>query len=267
MVWQALRRDWLGLGLGMVRLGAIGFGSERRALRHGIKELILMSKLVVHPTYGLYERKDGVFCSSVQVAQEFGKSHKNVLADIRNIDCSEDFNRLNFQLVKYTDEKGEKRPMYLLSKNGFLFLAMSYRGTRAALIKESYIKRFDEMEAFIRDFIATRDENQSFTLAIMEAHDEPKSYHYSNEYDLINRLVLGVSAKEFKVQHGLDGIHSIRPLLSKEQQKAIKTLQAFDIGLLYKGVEYAERKKTLSTLFREKFPALSSGFARAAMLE
>ena len=226
-----------------------------------------MSKLVIHPTYGLYERKDGVFCSSVQVAQEFGKRHDNVLADIRNIDCSEDFRLLNFQESYYINEQNKRQPMFLLSKDGFVFLVMSYKGKKAALIKEAYIRKFNEMTEFLREYVATRDENQSFTLAIMESHDEPKSYHFSNEYDLINRLVLGVSAKEFKVQHGLDGIHSIRPLLSKEQQKAIKTLQAFDIGLLYKGVEYAERKKTLSTLFREKFPALSSGVARAAMLE
>ena len=226
-----------------------------------------MSKLVIHPTYGLYERKDGVFCSSVQVAQEFGKRHDNVLADIRNIDCSEDFRLLNFQESYYINEQNKRQPMFLLSKDGFVFLVMSYKGKKAALIKEAYIRKFNEMTEFLREYVATRDENQSFTLAIMESHDEPKSYHFSNEYDLINRLVLGVSAKEFKAQHGLDGIHSIRPLLSKEQQKAIKTLQAFDIGLLYKGVEYAERKKTLSALFREKFPALSSGFERAAMLE
>ena len=225
-----------------------------------------MSKLVIHPTYGLYERKDGVFCSSVQVAQEFGKRHDNVLADIRNIDCSEDFRLLNFQESYYINEQNKRQPMFLLSKDGFVFLVMSYKGKKAALIKEAYIRKFNEMTEFLREYVATRDENQSFTLAIMESHDEPKSYHFSNEYDLINRLVLGVSAKEFKVQHGLDGIHSIRPLLSKEQQKAIKTLQAFDIGLLYKGVEYAERKKTLSTLFREKFPALSSGFERAALM-
>ena len=42
----------------------------------------------------------------------FEKEHKNVLADIRNTiaKCSESFNALNFELVEYTDTKGEKRP-------------------------------------------------------------------------------------------------------------------------------------------------------------
>lgn len=28
------------------------------------------------------------------------------------LDCSDEFNALNFQAVKYVDEKGEKRPMH-----------------------------------------------------------------------------------------------------------------------------------------------------------
>ena len=58
--------------------------------------------LILHPDYQLYERKNKPFCSSLQVAQEFGKEHKNVLADIRSLGCSDDFNALNFQPVKYT---------------------------------------------------------------------------------------------------------------------------------------------------------------------
>lgn len=78
--------------------------------------------------------------------QEFGKEHKNVLADIRSLDCSDDFNALNFQPVKYTDEKGEKRPMFLMTKDGFIFLVMGYRGKKAAAIKEAYIQRFNDTE-------------------------------------------------------------------------------------------------------------------------
>ena len=65
--------------------------------------------LVFHPDYELYERKDKAFCSSLQVAQEFEKRHDNVLADIRNLDCSEDFRLLNFQESYYTNEQNKRR--------------------------------------------------------------------------------------------------------------------------------------------------------------
>ena len=51
--------------------------------------------------------------SSRSVAQVFEKEHKNVLTAIRNLDCSAEFNRLNFKPVKYRDEKGELRPEVL----------------------------------------------------------------------------------------------------------------------------------------------------------
>ena len=204
--------------------------------------------LVLHPEFQLYEKKDMPFCSSLQVAEEFGKLHKNVIADIRNLDCSDEFNRLNFQPVKYTDEKGEKRPMFLMTRDGFVFLVMGYRGSKAAAIKEAIIKRFNDMEAFIKKYILARDDYLPFTQAIKDAHDEPHSYHYSNEYDMINRIVLGCTAKQFKEQHGLGNVPSIRPFLSDNQYKTIRKLQIEDIRLLYHGVSYDDRKARLITL-------------------
>ena len=184
--------------------------------------------IVLHPEFQLYEKRDMPFCSSLQVAEEFGKRHDNVLADIKNLDCSRDFYSLNFQEIRRTVDLGDGRtrkdPMFLLTKDGFMFLVMGYRGKKAAAIKEAIIKRFNDMERFIKDYIVCRDDNPIFTQAIMDAHDEPKSYHYSNEYDLINRLVLGCTAKKFKEIHGLGDVPSIRPFLSKPQLKAIKRL-------------------------------------------
>lgn len=223
-----------------------------------------MSNLVLHPSYGLYERKDKVFCSSLQVAQEFGKEHFNVIRDIRNLDCSEEFYKLNFEEIRRTVDLGNGRtrkdPMFLMTRDGFIFLTMGYRGKKAAAIKEAYIKRFNDMEQFIRDYILARDDFAPFTQAILDSHDEPKSYHYSNEYDMINRIVLGCSAKKFKELHGLGNVPSIRPFLSEEQARAVRKLQTLDIRLLYKGVDYSERKVELTGLFHEKFPALLTSF-------
>ena len=65
-----------------------------------------------------------VTVSSRTVADKFGKRHDNVLQSIQNLECSEEFSRLNFQAVKYTDAKGESRPEYQITRDGFVFLAM-----------------------------------------------------------------------------------------------------------------------------------------------
>lgn len=206
--------------------------------------------LVLHPTFELYEKKDKAFCSSLQIATAFSKQHKHVLRDITNLDCSQDFRKLNFGLtsqnVDMPNGGTRKEPIYLLSKDGFLFLVMGYRGKKAAAIKETIIRRFNAMEQFIKDFILSRDDFAPFTQAILDAHDEPKSYHYSNEYNMINRIVLGMDAKHFKLLHGLGNVSSIKPFLNAQQAKDIRKLQCEDIRLLYRGISFQERKTVLT---------------------
>ncbi|OSK93953.1 Rha family phage regulatory protein, partial [Escherichia coli] len=85
--------------------------------------------------------------TSVAVAEFFRKMHKNVIQKIETLECSPEFNQLNFKPVTYTDAKGEKRPMYQITKNGFVFLVMGFTGKKAAAFKEAYIAEFDRMEA------------------------------------------------------------------------------------------------------------------------
>lgn len=47
-------------------------------------------------------------------------------------------------------KKGEKRPMYYLTRDGFTFLAMGFTGRVAAQFKEAYINAFNEMEEMLR---------------------------------------------------------------------------------------------------------------------
>lgn len=88
--------------------------------------------------------------TSLIVAEYFGKSHKSVLRAIRNLECSAEFNQRNFAPVEYKDAKGELRPMYYLTRDGFTLLAMGFTGKIAAIFKEAYINAFNEMEGMLR---------------------------------------------------------------------------------------------------------------------
>ncbi len=208
-----------------------------------------MSKIVLNPEYGLYERNGQAFCSSRQVAMEFQKEHRNVLRDIENLECSESFGRLNFEQSSYRNEQNKKQPEYLMTKDGFTFLVMGYRGKKAAHFKEAYIRRFNEMEAFIKSLTAAKLEHPAFTDAIMDAHEEPKHYHFSNEADMINRIVLGMSAKQFREAIGIAKGESIRPFLKADQIRAIEALQRADIGLIVAVPDFQKRKEILSGYF------------------
>lgn len=84
------------------------------------------------------ERDGKPVTTSRAVAEQFGKQHKNVIQSIdglrATLDETEDgreFNRLNFQPVTLPDAKGESRPAYLLTRDGFTLLAMGFTGAKA----------------------------------------------------------------------------------------------------------------------------------------
>ena len=80
--------------------------------------------------------------TSLAVAESFGKRHGNVVRDIEALDVTDDFNQLNFESVTYQDKKGESRKAYLMTRDGFLELALRYRGKKAAEFKEALFNEF-----------------------------------------------------------------------------------------------------------------------------
>lgn len=205
-----------------------------------------MKEIIPKDDYGVFaDSHDVALVDSRYVAQYFEKEHKNVLADIRNLDCSEEFRRLNFQPSTYKNEQGKKQPCYYMTRDGFVFLAMGYRGKKAAKFKELYIRRFNEMERFIRTLVLTRKEFPLLTENIKLLHDHPKPYHFSNECDMINRIVTGMSAKQFRQANGIEKGKSIRPYLSDTQIQMMETLQKVDVGLLVSVPDFEQRKRYL----------------------
>lgn len=95
--------------------------------------------------------RDGeVFADSRDVAAYFEKRHTDVLRDIRNLHCSDEFRRRNFASFKNKDLTGEFISHVEMTKDGFSFLAMGFTGMKAGAFKESYIGEFNAMEAELR---------------------------------------------------------------------------------------------------------------------
>lgn len=70
---------------------------------------------------GLVLTEERVVVSSLDVARNFEKEHRNVLRDIKSLECSGEFAGLNFVLSEYKDSTGRSLPSYLLTRDGFSF--------------------------------------------------------------------------------------------------------------------------------------------------
>lgn len=198
-------------------------------------------------------KKSKIYAESQLVAQMFEKDHKNVLQTIRELieTCSEEFSRLNYQLSNYK-VRGKEYPCYHLTRDGFTMLAMGFTGEKAIQFKELYISKFNEMERLLTSQRLAKLEFPALTDNIQSMHDEPKPYHYSNEMNMINKIVLNKTAKEIREENGLKDGESIRPHLTEQQINDIIELQRIDTGFVLAIPDYYERKKMLETYYHKK---------------
>lgn len=210
-----------------------------------------MKELIPMDSYGIFaDMKSVVRANSLMVAQMFGKRHDDVLKVIRRITAkesglSEDFNRRNFAEIKYTDDRGRKQPCFALTRDGFTLLTMGFSGKKAMRFKEAYINRFNQMERQLEAIKSARQDYLALTDAICLAIDSPRPYHYSNEADMINRIVTGYSTKQFREINNIPKGGSIRPYLTPAQIVMLEMLQKVDTGLLVSTPEFKQRKALL----------------------
>ncbi|WP_297960418.1 phage regulatory protein/antirepressor Ant [uncultured Campylobacter sp.] len=109
-----------------------------------------------------------VWTTSLQIADVFEKEHKHILAKIRELP-QDNFNGSNFRLVEYTDKKGESRPYFLVSKDGFTLLAMSFNGEKFYKFKVAYINAFNAMAEKLKNpFNVPRNYKEALELAITQ---------------------------------------------------------------------------------------------------
>ena len=91
--------------------------------------------------------------SSKDIADTFGKVHRNVMRDIINLECSDQFRMLNFEQSNYTSLQNKELPCYEITRDGFAFLCMGFTGVESAKWKEKYITAFNQMESALNGSI------------------------------------------------------------------------------------------------------------------
>lgn len=87
---------------------------------------------------------------SRDVADYFGRNHKDVLRAVRDLNCSAEFKQRNFAPFKIKDLAGESTSHVEMTRDGFMFVALGFTGGRAGTFKERFLAQFNAMEAKLR---------------------------------------------------------------------------------------------------------------------
>lgn len=187
--------------------------------------------------------------TSLDVAETFGKEHKNVLRDIKELNCSEEFGRHNFEPTNYIDEHNRKQPMYYITRDGFTLLAMGYTGEKAMKFKESYIKQFNAMERTLQGKLIEREKGiavrQSLTKALQQSTENERmhGHAYSTYTNCIYKVLFGMNAKQLREHYGISEKDNLRDCFSDEDLKAVQSMEYMVTGLVDCGWSYDRIKE------------------------
>lgn len=191
--------------------------------------------------------------SSRDIAKLCDKEHKNVIRVIRDL-LSDKILDAQIEPLKF-EYRGQEFDYYKLNKRDSIVVVARLNPAFMAKI----IDRWDYLENKLiekqnHNIVRTESklEYRPMTDAIALAHEEIKPYHFSNEADLINRIVLGCTASKFRKENDILIGDGIRDYLTTLQLKCIVDLQRANTVYIEDGLDFQERKAKLQSLFDRK---------------
>ena len=191
--------------------------------------------------------------SSRDIAKLCDKEHKNVIRVIRDL-LSDKILDAQIEPLKF-EYRGQEFDYYKLNKRDSIVVVARLNPAFMAKI----IDRWDYLENKLiekqnHNIVRTESklEYRPMTDAIALAHEEIKPYHFSNEADLINRIVLGCTASKFRKENDILIGDGIRDYLTTLQLKCIIDLQRANTVYIEDGLDFQERKAKLQSLFDRK---------------
>lgn len=175
---------------------------------------------------------------SLTVAETFGKRHADVMRDIRNLECSEEFNQRNFAQINYQDEMKRSYPKYLITQDGFAFLVMGYTGREAARFKEMYISEFNRMRDGLNNDIEKFLYNPDTIIQIAQNWKEEKQLRLQAEAKIESDRPLVLYAESMQVSKDAILVNDMAKLLKQNgidigEKRLFQYLR--DEGYLIKG--------------------------------
>lgn len=169
----------------------------------------------------------------------------------------------NNQSIKpQTKRGGDRRSKdYLLSIGMAKELAMVERNEQGRAIRNYFIQceeklkqvaptihkqQLSNLKARIKAASYSQPMCDALRLSRLEHGKDTKPHHYTTEHNLINKLVLGMTAKEYADLHYVKG--NIRDTFSTERLEHIAYLEKTNITLIELGWDYYQRKDELLRL-------------------
>ena len=190
------------------------------------------------------------------IAEIFEKRHSDVIRAIENLECSQDFTERNFALSDYKDDSGKSNKEYIITKDGFVMLAMGFTGEKAFKFKEQYINAFNSMERELKriyeerqQWVIEREKGKLVrhilidTIKMKVAESPNKKFMYPNYTKLIYKVLFNKSFDELKKMYNIKPKESLRDYISSEELKELEQMEMLISSLINLGWGYEQIKE------------------------
>lgn len=199
-----------------------------------------------------FGREEVPAVTSLDIAETFGKEHRRVLQDIRELGCSEEFRLHNFVQSSYENAQGKTQPLYVMTRDGFTLLVMGYTGEIAMKFKEAYIRQFNSMESVIRGKLLEREKGiavrQALTKALQQSTENGRmhGHAYSNYTNCIYKTLFGKNASQLREMYQIGKTDALRDRFNIEELNAVQAMECLVSGLVACGWGYDQIKDFIS---------------------
>jgi len=210
-------------------------------------EIIEVNKKEVMVDVSMLIKSDDMFFNATKIAKQYGKQPGDFWKQQQNIEYLE---------VLIALSQGNKND-FLYSKKGkyggsWFHKDLALQFARwldpmfAVLLDKWIIQRLTDEHNRKQKRLEAKTGYLPLTNAIEESHDPAMFYHYSTEADMINRIILGMSAKKYKKMHQIESVRDNCTVLELNQ---FEELQRYDAILIKSLINYNDRKTLLETYF------------------
>lgn len=208
-----------------------------------------------------FGKEERAVCTSMDVAETFGKAHDKVMRDIRELGCSPEFNAANFGDIYYMDSMNRKQKAYVMTRDGFTILVMGYTGDLAMKFKEAYIRQFNAMESALLGKRIEREKGvavrQALTKALQQSAENERmhGHAYSNYTNCIYKVLFGKNATQLRDEFNIGKTDSLRDCFTSEQLRAVQSMECLVSGLVDCGWGYDQIKSFIENTNAKRLSA------------
>jgi hypothetical protein len=216
-------------------------------MRNQVFEIANIDVVEITVDVSFISKTGDVFFNATEIARQFGKLPKDFLRLVATqeyiseiLDESGKENSPFKELVR-TIKGGKHQGTWLHKELAFEFAGWCSPAFRRKLHKWTE-SRLQQEQKRVRHLLELKTGFLPLTNAIQSAHSDIKPYHFSNECNLINKLVTGMTARKFKETFC---VGTVREALNTEQLELMEKLQRQDTCLIELGFDYQQRKQLL----------------------